>query len=71
MNRIMELAIKNRLPAMCESTDYVEVGGLASYSANFSEVFRRAATYAPDKILKGAKPAVTTGRAADEIRVRN
>ena len=56
MNRIMDLAAKNRLPAMCESTEYVEAGCLVSYSAKSSEVFRRAATYV-DKILKGAKPA--------------
>jgi putative tryptophan/tyrosine transport system substrate-binding protein len=54
--RIVDLAIKNRLPSMFESTDYVEAGGLVSYSANFTEVFRRAAVYV-DKILKGVKPA--------------
>jgi len=54
--RIVELAIKNHLPSMFESTDYVEAGGLVSYAANFTEVFRRAAWYM-DKVLKGAKPA--------------
>jgi putative ABC transport system substrate-binding protein len=54
--RIVDLAIKNRLPSMFESTDYVEAGGLVSYAANFNEVFRRAAVYV-DKILKGTKPA--------------
>jgi putative tryptophan/tyrosine transport system substrate-binding protein len=52
--RIVDLAIKNRLPSMFESTDYVEAGGLVSYAANFTEVFRRAAVYV-DKILKGVK----------------
>jgi putative ABC transport system substrate-binding protein len=41
---------------MYEGRDYVEVGGLMSYSANDVENFRRAAVYV-DKILKGAKPA--------------
>ncbi len=54
--RIADLAIKNRLPSMCEGGDYVEAGSLVSYSANDAENFRRAATYV-DKILKGAKPA--------------
>jgi putative ABC transport system substrate-binding protein len=54
--RIAELAIKNRLPLMCERTDYVEAGGLMSYAANDAASYGRAAVYV-DKILKGAKPA--------------
>ena len=54
--RIADLAIKNRLPSMYEGSEYVEAGGLMSYSANDAESFRRAAVYV-DKILKGTKPA--------------
>ena len=54
--RIVELAAKNRLPAMYERKEYVDVGGLMSYGVSFPENFRRAATYV-DKILKGSKPA--------------
>jgi putative tryptophan/tyrosine transport system substrate-binding protein len=54
--RISDLAIKHRLPAMFDSAQYAEAGGLISYGANLSDLFRRAATYV-DKILKGAKPA--------------
>jgi putative ABC transport system substrate-binding protein len=35
---------------------FVEVGGLASYGANFPDLFRRAAWYV-DKILKGSNPS--------------
>ena len=44
------------LPGMYWSRDYVEDGGLMSYSADLVELRRRVATYI-DKILKGAKPA--------------
>jgi putative ABC transport system substrate-binding protein len=54
--RIVELAAKNRLPAMYPNSEYVEVGGLMSYAADIVAMFRRAATYV-DKILKGTKPA--------------
>ena len=54
--QIADLAIKNRLPSMSEGSEYVEAGGLVSYSADDLEVLRRAAVYV-DKILKGAKPA--------------
>jgi len=54
--RIADLAIKNRLPAMSERSDYVNAGGLISYSADEAASYRRAASYV-DRILKGAKPA--------------
>ena len=48
--------MKNRMPSMCERSDYVEAGCLMSYSADEVESYRRAAIYV-DKILKGTKPA--------------
>jgi ABC-type uncharacterized transport system substrate-binding protein len=54
--RIADLAIKSRLPSICEATDWVEAGCLASYSTNDADLYRRAAVYV-DKILKGTKPA--------------
>src|SRR5215467_7377442 len=54
--QIAELAIKNRLPSISEGSEYVQAGGLMSYSTNDAESFKRAAVYV-DKILKGTKPA--------------
>ena len=54
--RIIELAIKNRLPVIYGSRDQAEAGALMSYGPDLANNYRRAATYV-DKILKGAKPA--------------
>jgi ABC-type uncharacterized transport system substrate-binding protein len=54
--RIAELAIKNQLPSMHERNDFVEAGGLMSYSSVDAEIFRRAAVYVY-KILKGVMPS--------------
>jgi putative ABC transport system substrate-binding protein len=53
--RLVDLAAKNRLPTVFSFRSYVDSGGLMSYGANVSDMFRRAAAYV-DKILKGAKP---------------
>ena len=53
--RLVDLAAKNRLPAVYTSREFVDAGGLMSYGPNQPDLFRRAATYV-DKILKGAKP---------------
>jgi putative ABC transport system substrate-binding protein len=54
--RIAQHATKSRLPTLCFAPKYVESGCLMSYSANFSDLWRRAA-YFVDRILKDAKPA--------------
>jgi putative ABC transport system substrate-binding protein len=54
--QVVELAVKSRLPAIYNQTEFVEAGGLMSYSASLNDLARRAATYV-DKILKGTKPA--------------
>ncbi len=63
--KIIDLAAKNRLPAIYFTAEWVEAGGLLAYGASFTDLFRRAATYI-DKILKGAKP---TDLPVEQIRV--
>jgi putative tryptophan/tyrosine transport system substrate-binding protein len=55
-SRLAELAIENRLPTMFIRGAYVEAGGLMSYGADFTLMYRRAADYVA-KILKGTKLA--------------
>ena len=54
--RIVELAVKNRLPGMHPESEFVQAGGFMSYGPEFDYLFRRGAFYV-DKILRGAKPA--------------
>ena len=51
---MLPLAAKNRLPVMVATGADVSLGGLISYAADITEVFRRGAVYV-DKILKGAR----------------
>ena len=54
--RIVEFALKSRLPSVCDNRETVEVGGLLYYGADVGESHRRLAYYV-DRILKGTKPA--------------
>jgi len=55
-NEILELAAKNRLPAIYAARAWVESGGLMAYGLRDADAMPIAASYV-DKILKGAKPA--------------
>src|SRR2546425_32906 len=54
--RINTLALGSRLATMHPLRDYIGAGGLMSYGASTTDLFRRAGDLV-DKILKGAKPA--------------
>ena len=54
--RLPELALRAKLPALYLDRDVVTIGGgLLSYGPDWAVMFRRAAIYV-DQILKGAKP---------------
>ena len=53
--RIRELAIRHRLPAMHELGFYAQRGGLMAYGPKLEDVRREAAAYV-DRIFKGANP---------------
>ena len=55
--KIAELAAMAKLPAIYQSKEHVEAGGLVSYGANLLSLTQNAAVYV-DKILKGAKPSI-------------
>src|SRR5215831_3820217 len=52
---LAEFTMKNRVPAITAGHAFPENGGLMSYGARMSDLFRRAAGQI-DKILKGARP---------------
>jgi len=54
--RIVDFALKSRLPSVYQNGQDVDAGGLMSYGADQAESYRRVA-YFVDRILKGAKPA--------------
>jgi putative ABC transport system substrate-binding protein len=54
--RLVDLALRIRLPTIFAQREFVEAGGLMSYGESAREFNRRAAFYV-DKIMKGAKPA--------------
>jgi putative ABC transport system substrate-binding protein len=56
LSQIVDLAARDRLPAIYPQREFVEAGGLMTYGPNVAASFRRAA-YFVDRILKGTSPA--------------
>jgi len=56
LKRIASFALRSRLPSVYSQREFVEAGGLMSYTADLAESYRRVAYYV-DRILKGTKPA--------------
>jgi putative tryptophan/tyrosine transport system substrate-binding protein len=52
---IAELATKHRLPTLCASRKFVDVGGLMTYGVSYPQLYLRAAGLV-DKIVKGTPP---------------
>ncbi|HEV2549179.1 MAG TPA: ABC transporter substrate-binding protein [Stellaceae bacterium] len=67
--RLSVFAAEHRLPAIAGDAEWVRTGLLMSYSADFTALGRRAATYA-DRILKGARPADLPVEQASEFTLR-
>jgi putative ABC transport system substrate-binding protein len=65
---IVSFMADNRLPAIYGFPEFVEAGGLISYSTDFDDLFRQAAGYA-DKILSGASPGELPVQQATTFRL--
>jgi ABC-type uncharacterized transport system substrate-binding protein len=56
MPKVIDFLMKNRIPGLFQTRQNAVDGGLMSYGASMTDLFRRGALYV-DKILHGAKPA--------------
>jgi len=54
--QLVELAARNRIPAIYSTSEMVKAGGLLAYGVNLRDMYRRGASFV-DRILEGAKPA--------------
>jgi len=54
--RVVDFALKNRLPGVFPEREFADAGGLMAYGPDIGSNFRRAASFV-DRILRGAKPS--------------
>jgi putative ABC transport system substrate-binding protein len=55
-DRLIGLATRHHLPAIYDSRDFAEAGGLIIYGSNLGDTWRQGGRYV-GRILKGEKPA--------------
>jgi putative ABC transport system substrate-binding protein len=55
-DRLIDMAARHHLPAIYDSRDFAEAGGLIIYGTNLGDTWRQASRYV-GRILKGEKPA--------------
>ena len=55
-SQLTALVTRHRIPAIYQWREFVEAGGLISYGASLSEVYRQGGLYTA-RVLKGDKPA--------------
>jgi putative ABC transport system substrate-binding protein len=65
-NLVVDLAARNRLPAVYAGVAYASTNALMSYGADWIEQYRHAASYV-DRILKGERPAICRSRRRPSI----
>jgi hypothetical protein len=63
--RVADQAAKTRLPVIYPNSQFVLVGRLMSYGADFLDQHRRMAYYGQN--LEGSQACRSAGRAADEV----
>jgi putative tryptophan/tyrosine transport system substrate-binding protein len=66
--RIVELAFKNRLPAVAWAISFTNQGGLMYYGPNLPRMYEQSASLV-DKLLKGANPADIPVKYAKEFEL--
>ena len=54
--RLPDFALRHRMASIFSLRQYVDVGGLMSYGASFTAMYRRSAEYV-DRVARGARPA--------------